>query len=128
MQQRDLGGEAGEEERLFHRRVAAAHHCDFLAAEEEAVAGSATGDAVADQRLLALQSQPARAGAGGNDQRARHDFAGRSLEPEGIFAQVNFVEVGKLKGRAEAGGLLLHVVDQFGALDALRPAGKVFHQ
>ena len=29
---------------------------------------------------------------------------------------------------AEAGGLLLHVLDQLGALDALGPAGKVLDQ
>ena len=74
VQQRDLGGEAGEEQRFFHGRVAAADHGDRLAAEEEAVAGGATGDAVADQRLLAGQTQPARAGAGGDDQRARGEF------------------------------------------------------
>jgi hypothetical protein len=127
MEQRDLGGKAGEEERLFHGRVAAAHHGNLLAAEEEAVAGGATGDAVADQRLFARQAQPAGAGARGDDQRARRNFASRGLEPEGIYIQIHRVQMGQLEVSAEAGGLLLHVVDQFGALDALRPAGKVFH-
>jgi len=29
---------------------------------------------------------------------------------------------------SEAGGLLLHVLNEFGTLDAFRPAGKVFDQ
>jgi hypothetical protein len=41
VQQRDLAGKAGEKQRLFHGRVAAAHHGNLLAAEEEAVAGGA---------------------------------------------------------------------------------------
>ena len=41
MQQRDLGGEASEEQSFFHGRVAAAHYGYFLAAEEESVAGGA---------------------------------------------------------------------------------------
>src|SRR5436305_1911706 len=38
-------GEPGEEGRLLHRGVAAAHHDDVLVAEEEAVAGRARADA-----------------------------------------------------------------------------------
>ena len=41
VKQRYLGCEAGEEERLFHGRVAAAYDGDLFAAEEEAVAGGA---------------------------------------------------------------------------------------
>ena len=37
-------------------------------------------------------------------------------------------QVAHLDLRAEARGLLLHVLDQFRALDAFRPAGKVFDQ
>jgi hypothetical protein len=58
----DLGGEAGEEERLFHGGVAAADDGDLLAGGEEAVAGGAGADAVADERLL--EGRPSqRAGA-----------------------------------------------------------------
>ncbi len=38
------------------------------------------------------------------------------------------VEVAHAKLGAEAGGLLLHVFDEFGALDAFGPAGEVFDQ
>jgi hypothetical protein len=59
----DFGGEAGEEERLFHGGVAAADDGDLLAGEEEAVAGGAGADAVADEGLLGGQVEPAGAGA-----------------------------------------------------------------
>ena len=45
--ERDLGGEAGEEDRLFHGGVAAADDGDLLAGGEEAVACGAGADAVA---------------------------------------------------------------------------------
>ena len=51
--QRDLGGEVGQEQRLLDRRVAAADHHDLLAAVEEAVAGGAGRDAEALELLLA---------------------------------------------------------------------------
>ncbi len=73
VQQRHLGGEPREEHRLFHRRIAAAHHGNLLVAEEESVARRATRHAVADQRLFAGQSQPARARARGHNQRARRE-------------------------------------------------------
>ena len=67
--QRHLGGEVGEKDRLLDRGVAAADDAHFLAAEEEAVAGGAGRDAEAAQPLLARQPQPARLGAGADDQR-----------------------------------------------------------
>ena len=36
--------------------------------------------------------------------------------------------MGELEGCAKAGGLLLHVLDQIGTLDALGPAGKILDQ
>ena len=66
---RDLGGEAGQEERLLQGRVAAAGHGDVLLAEEEAVAGGAGRDAVAEQAVLVGDAEHERAGAGGDDQR-----------------------------------------------------------
>ena len=46
----------------------------------------------------------------------------------GCASEVDRVEMGQLERRAEAGGLLLHVLDQLGALDAFGPAGKVLDQ
>jgi len=39
-------------------------------------------------------------------------------------AEVNTVQMGQLEGRAEARGLLLHVLDQFRTLDASGQPGK----
>ena len=44
----------------------------------------------------------------------------------GCVPSSTLVQMGELKRGAEALRLLLHVVDQLGPLDALRPAGKVF--
>ena len=57
---RDLRRELGEEDRLLHRRVAAADDGDLVAAEKVAVAGGAGRDAVAHQRALSVQAQQAR--------------------------------------------------------------------
>src|ERR1700733_14537158 len=45
-----------------------------------------------------------------------------------MFGQVDRVKVGHAELGAEADGLLLHVLDEVGTLDALGPAGKVFDQ
>ena len=69
MDQRHLGGEVGEVERLLDGGVAAADDHDLLAAEEEAVAGGAGRDAEALELLARRQAEPLRLGAGGDDQR-----------------------------------------------------------
>src|SRR5690606_26926917 len=58
----DLGGEVGEEQRFLDGGVAAADHQHLPAAVEEAVAGGAGGDAVSAEPLLALKLQPFRLG------------------------------------------------------------------
>ena len=67
--QRHLGGEVGQEQRLFDGGVAAADHDDLLSAIEEAVAGGAGGDAEALELLFRWQAQPFGARAGGKDHR-----------------------------------------------------------
>src|SRR5699024_4858612 len=52
---RDLRGEAGEEERLLQRRVAAADYRDLAPAEEEAVTGRAGGHPATAEGLLRLE-------------------------------------------------------------------------
>ncbi len=49
-------------------------------------------------------------------------------EGDGGGGEVDGGEVGHAELGAEAGGLLLHVLDEFGALHALGPAGKVFNE
>ena len=69
----DFGGEASEEESLFHGRVAAADDGDLFTGGEEAVAGGAGGDAMADEGLFGGEIEPARACARGDDERAGVD-------------------------------------------------------
>src|SRR4051794_27633129 len=128
MQDGDLGRETGKEERLFHGRVAAAHDRDLQPAEEETVAGGATGDTMPDESLFVGQVEPARAGARGNNQRARVNVAGRSLQVKRVRMQVNRRQLGHLEFGTETSGLLLHVVDQFRPLDALWPARKILDE
>jgi hypothetical protein len=49
-------------------------------------------------------------------------------EGEGRGAEVDGGEVGHAELGTEAGGLLLHVLDELGTLDAVGPAGKVFDE
>jgi hypothetical protein len=124
----DFGGEAGEEESLFHGRVAAADDGDLFARGEEAVAGGAGGDAVADEGLFGGKVQPACTGARGDDESAGVDGLFAEVEGEGTFGEIDGAEMGEAQLCSEADGLLLHVLDEVGALDALRPAGEVFNQ
>ena len=56
MQQRDFARKSREERGFLHGGVAAADHHDFLAAEKEAVAGGAGGNAVAQQLRAPIRS------------------------------------------------------------------------
>src|ERR1017187_9436510 len=64
----DLGCEAGKEQRLFHRRIAATDDGYLFPRKEETIARSARGNAVANECLLAGKAQPARRSAAGNDE------------------------------------------------------------
>ena len=124
----DLGGEASEEESLFHGAVAAADDGDLFAAGEEAVAGGAGADAVADEGLLGGQIEPASGGSGRDDERAGVDDLLSDGELDGMSGEVGGREVRHAELGTEALRLELHVFDEFGTLNALGPAGKVFDQ
>src|SRR5206468_818985 len=128
MDERDLAGEAGQEGRLFHGRVAAADHGNFFAAEEEAVAGGAGRYSASDQCLLIRQSQPTRRRPTRNDERARVDRLFSQTQLKRALTQVGFYHVSHAVFGAETRGLLTHVLDQFGPLDAIGEAGKIFDQ
>ena len=81
----DFAAEAGEEIGLFHGGIAAADDDDLFAAIEEAVAGGATAHAFADQLQFVFEPQPARAGAAGDDYRARLDPFAFDIEAEGAL-------------------------------------------
>ncbi len=124
----DLGGEAGEEEGFLHGGVAAADDGDLFAGGEEAVAGGAGADAEADEGLLGGEAEPACGGTGGDDEGAGEDGVFAEGELEGRLGEIDAGEVGHAELGTEAGGLLLHVLDEFGTLDALGPAGEVFDE
>src|ERR1035441_990548 len=64
----DLGRKASQKQSLFHGRVAAPDNGNLLAREEETIAGSARGNAMADECLLVRKAQPAGRSAAGNDE------------------------------------------------------------
>ena len=115
---RHLGGEIGEEQRLFDRGIAAADHDDFLVAVEEAVAGRAGRHAVALELLLGGQIEPARLRAGRDDQGVGEiDVAGIAGQPERPLRQLDLADVVGDDPGADMLGLLLHLLHQPGALD-----------
>ena len=130
MEDGHLGAEAGEEERFFHGGVATADDRDFPAGEEEAVAGGAGADTVADERLLGGQAEPAGGGSTGDDEGAGVDLfvAVAEVELEGMLAEIGLGEMAEAELGAEARGLLAHVLNELGALDAVWPAGEVFDE
>jgi hypothetical protein len=83
---------------------------------------------VADEGLLGGKVQPACTGPGGNDEGAGVDGLFAEVEGEGTLGEIDGAEVGEAQLSSEADGLLLHVLDEVRALDALGPAGEVFYQ
>ena len=116
--------EARQEIRLLHGRIAAADHHDLAIAVKRAVAGGAGADAVADQLLFVRQSQPSRRRAGGDDQGAGFMPFAVDIQAEGR-AKIGLRDRAVHVLGAEALGLLLHVFDQVGAVDAFGKSGKI---
>jgi len=90
---RDLGGELRQEERLLHRRVAAPDHDHLTVAVEGAVAGGAVGDAAAVQRALRLEPELARCRAGGDDHGLRQVLVAPDVDLEGALGEVDACDV-----------------------------------
>jgi hypothetical protein len=121
----DFGTEAGEEVGFFHGGVAAADDHDLFVAIEEAVARGAGTDAVADQLLFVGQTEPARGGTGGDDERAGFVPVAIDEQTEGMLAEFGFDDGAVEVFGAEAFGLFLHILDEFGSIDAFGEAGKI---
>lgn len=124
---RHTAGEAGEERRLLHRRVAAADDRDVLIAEEEAVTRGTGAHSHAQQRFLTGDAKVARGRAHGEDHRAG---------PVGLVAdgdcldgtvEGDLVDVFHPQVGAKAQRLLTHLVHQFGPGDAVAETGVVLH-
>src|SRR5439155_1228449 len=132
------GGEharlAGARAGRVHQHVPVVVHVDLpaeqvtaLAAEEEAVTGGARGHAVAEQLLLARYAQRPPRRTGGQDDRLRPVLAVADPHPLDRSGQLHPGDVVGDVLRAEALGLLAHVVHQLGTENAVRKAGEVLH-
>ena len=109
----DPGAEARQEDGLLHGGVATSGHCDVLLAEEEAVAGGAGRDPVAEQAVLVGHAEHERASAGGDDDRVGDDsglvgpgIANPQLERPG--REVEAADLRRAKLGLEAQGLGAH--------------------
>ena len=122
---RDLGSEARKEQAFLQGAIAAANHGHGLISEECPVAGGADGDAAAPQLLLTGYPQEARAGTGGDDDRARLVGGGAAGEGEGRAVEVDFGDLVVDDLGPEAFGLALHAHGEVGSGDFLE-AGVVF--
>ena len=122
---RDLGRELGEEDRLLERGVAAADDRDRLLAEEEAVTGGAGGDAVPEQPLLRREAEHAGGRAGGDDHRVAAVLGAADPRTERRRREVDAVGVGGDELGAEALGLLPELHHQLRAQDAVGEPGEV---
>src|SRR5215471_2990891 len=118
MHQRYLGRKIGEKQRLLNGSIAAADHQNLLAAIEKAVTGGAGGNAIATKFLLRRQIEPARLGAGGQNERVGEiNVARLAFDAEWSLAQINFVDVIGNELGADMSRLLLHLLHQPRPLD-----------
>ena len=79
-----------------------------------------------DQLLFIGQPQPARRSSGGDDHRAGFLPCAVDVDAERALRKFGFVNRAPHVLRAEALGLLLHVLDQFGAEDAFGETREIF--
>ena len=125
VEQVDLGREAGEVGRLLERGVAAADHGDLAVLEEEAVACRAGRHAAPAQPGLAVEPEPQRRGARGDDHGLCPVLGATGPDPERPLGEVHPIDVDVEQPRAEPLGLGAHRGHQVGALDAVDEPGVV---
>ncbi len=113
----------GQIERFLDRGIAAADDDNLLAAKEKPVAGGAGRHAKAAKDVLARQTEPARLGAGGEDQGVADidvaRIAARHKRPPREIDRLNQVDDNP---GPDMLGLLLHLLHQPRALDHLGEA------
>ena len=126
MDQGDVGRMVGQVQRLLDRGIAAADHRDLLAAIEESVAGRTGADALALQRLLAVEAQPLRLRAGRDHQHlALVHVAAVAGQAERAARHIDADDRVVHQARADVRGLRLHLVHQPRTLDDVAKAGIV---
>ena len=125
VEQVDLGREAGEVRRLLERGVAATDHGDLAVLEEEAVARRAGRHAATAQSGLALEPEPQRRRAGGDDHGLGAVLGAAGPDAERALGEVDAIDVDVEHARPEALGLGAHGGHQVGALDGVLEARVV---
>ena len=121
----DLGREAGQVGRLLERGVAAADHGDLAVLEEEAVARRAGRHAATAQPGLAVEPEPQRRRAGGDDHGLGAVLGAAGPDAERALGEVDAIDVDVDEPRPEPLGLGAHRGHQVGALDAVLEARVV---
>lgn len=81
-----------------------------------------------NQRLLVRQAQPTGRSTAGNDKGTGAELVFAQVEHERTLPKIGMHEVPGLEFGAEAGRLLLHILDQFRALDAFGKPREILHQ
>src|SRR3990172_7789946 len=114
--------EAGEEERLLHRRVAAADDPDLFSSVESAVAGRAGRDPAILELLLRFEPKPFRRRTGGDDDRVRDVGLLRGLDPKRPPVDLDLGRIGVHDLGAEPLRLLAKKVHHLGTGHALGKA------
>ena len=122
---RDLVGETREERGFFERGVAAADNRDLVPTEEEAVAGRARGNTVAEELAFGIEAEHAGFGTRGDDDRVRRVLVAADPDPLRIRSEVDAVDVGGHELGAEPHCLLAELRHELGAEDAGRKARVV---
>ena len=125
MDHRHPAAEAREKERLFHRRIAAADDDDLFFAEESPVAGGARGDAAAAQLRFPGNVEPARAGAGRDDDGLGLVLVLSGANHERFAREVHARRVHVFNARAEPFGLLAKLDHEIGSHNAVGEARVV---
>ena len=125
-----LRGELRQEDRLLHRRVAAADDDRLGVAEEGRVAGRAVADPATAQLLLAGDAQLLVLGAHRQDDGARPVLGLADPHPvdsAGLARQLDALGLLGQQARAEALGLVAQLLHHLRAHDPLGEAGVVLH-
>ena len=117
--------EAGQEQGLGDGRIPASHDGDFLALEEEAVAGGAVRDALSAEFGLAVQSELPVGRTECQDHHAGSVHARLGGDRLDLAVQFELDGVFVFDLRAEALRLSLKPLHEVGTEDALGPAGEV---
>ena len=125
---RHLRSELSEEDRLLHRRVAAANDDRLLINEEGRVAGSAVGDSAAGKLIFARRTNLLVLSAHRENHSERLILLltnPDAVHAAGLVGELKFgCQVGDEAG-AEAFGLVAHRLHQLWPLDAVAEAGVV---